>query len=333
MEKRKFKKSEIAISIAAVFVIFLFAFSYIMYNRSVVATLAEYYLSLTTKEVTKEEKIKELEDRLSLGDVKNEFPDYKFDFSFEEKDEAGMQVYYLNEQEKPRDVIFYLHGGSYIDQPVNWHYRFINKLANNTNAVVIMPLYPLAPNHTYLKAYEVVTKLYLDVLYKYQESNIILMGDSAGGGFALGLAQYLNTLNIAQPDRLILISPWVDISMTNPEISEFEGNDPMLQKEVLDVCASSWAGNEDLKHWMLSPIYGDLSVLDNVSIFVGTREILYPDCKLLAEKLSELDVECEFNVGIGLNHDFVLFPISEANKAMTIIKKNIANISDKENNK
>lgn len=328
MEKRKFKKSEIAIAIVAIFIIFVFAFSYIMYQRSVMATLSEYYLSITTESLTKEEMIAELENRKKLGDVRQELPDYKFDFSFDEKEEFGMQVYYLNAQEKPKNSIIYLHGGSYVDQPVQWHWRFLNKLANNTNAEIVIPLYPLAPNHTYLEAYDAVTKLYQDYITSHQDSNIILMGDSAGGGLALGLAEYFGTNNIVQPDRLILISPWVDISMTNSQIEEFEGNDPMLNVEQLSACAESWAGGEDLKNWMLSPIYGDLSKLENVTIFVGTREILYPDCKLLAEKLEDQKVDYNLNVGIGLNHDYLLFPISEANKAMTVIKKTINSIED-----
>ena len=330
MEKRKFKKSEIALSLVAIFVLFMFAFSYIMYRRSVMATLSEYYISIITKEVTEEEAIADLENRKQLGDVKYQLPDYDFDFSMEEKDEFGMQVFYLNKQEKPKDVIIYLHGGSYVDQPVKWHLKFINKLANNTNAEIIMPLYPLAPNHTYQEAYDLVTQLYQNCLNTYSESNIILMGDSAGGGLALGLAEYFGTRNIVQPDRLILISPWVDISMTNSEIEKFTGSDPMLQLSLLSVCAKSWANGEDLKQWKLSPIYGDLSKLENVTIFVGTREILYPDCKLLADKLEELNIECDFNVGTGLNHDYPLFPISEANKAMTIIKKTINSIENKE---
>ena len=330
MENRKLKKSEIAIAIVAIFIIFMFAFSYIMYKRSVRATISEYIISIAIKEVTEEEAIEELENRRISGDVKYQL-DYKFDYPIEEKEEYGMQVYYLNEQEKPKNAIIYLHGGAYVNQPNKYHWKFLNKLANNTAAEIVIPLYPLAPNHTYLEAYDVVTKLYKDYIQNHPDTNIILMGDSAGGGLALGLSLYFSEQSISQPDRLILISPWVDISMTNSRIEDFVAVDPMLQLAQLNVYADSWSGGEDLKHWQLSPIYGDLSKLENVTIFVGTREIFYPDCKLLADKLEELEVACELNVGTGLNHDYLLFPISEANKAITIIKKIIKNIEDKNN--
>ena len=330
MENRKLKKSEIAIAIVAIFIIFMFAFSYIMYKRSVRATISEYIISLAIKEVTEEEAIEELENRRISGDVKYQL-DYKFDYPIEEKEEYGMQVYYLNEQEKPKNTIIYLHGGAYVNQPNKYHWKFLNKLANNTAAEIVIPLYPLAPNHTYLEAYDVVTKLYKDYIQNHPDTNIILMGDSAGGGLALGLSLYFSEQSISQPERLILISPWVDISMTNSRIEDFVAVDPMLQLAQLNVYADSWSGGEDLKHWQLSPIYGDLSKLENVTIFVGTREIFYPDCKLLADKLEELEVACELNVGTGLNHDYLLFPISEANKEITIIKKTIKNIEDKNN--
>ena len=330
MEKIKLKKYEIALSIGAIFVIFCFAFSYIVYHRSVLATLSEYFLSIYIDEVTEEEMIQELENRKVQGDIKYQMPDFNFDFKVEEKEELGMQIYYINEQEEPKNAIIYLHGGAYIDTPIKQHWKFLNKLANNINCEIVVPLYPLAPNHTFLESYNLLTQFYEDYLNKHPETNVILMGDSAGGGLALGLAEHFTELNIPQPDRLILISPWLDLSMSNPEIEKFIHSDPILQLSQLKVCAESWAGDKSLKYWKVSPIYGDLSGLKNVTIFVGTRELFYPDCKLLSDKLEKLEVQCEFNVGTGLNHIYPLFPISEANKAITMIRKNILSIEKDE---
>lgn len=337
MEKRKFKKHEIVLSIIVIFIIFIFAFSYIMYRRSVMATLSEYFLSLSIDEMTEAEVIAELESRKNQGETKYVVEYDNFNFVFEEKEESGMQVFYLNEQEKPKDVIIYLHGGTYVDRPVYFHWRFLNKLANNTKAEIVVPMYPLAPHYTYDEAYNLLTSFYRDYTANHPDSNVILMGDSAGGGLALGLAEHFGKQNINQPDRLILISPWVDISMTNEKITDFISSDPMLQLTKLNVCAKSWAGDKDLKYWKVSPIYGDLSKLNNVTIFVGTREILYPDCKLLAEKLESANVEHTLVVATGCNHDYLLYPIREANQGITVIKKSINSIDDEkkdeENNK
>ena len=332
MEKRKLKKGEIVLSIIAIFILFLFAFSYIVYHRSVMATLCEYTLRIYIDDVSEEEVIKKLDERVALGDVKYVLEYKNFDFTIEEKEESGMQVFYINEQEKPENVIIYLHGGTYVDQPINFHWRFLNKLAKNTKAEIVVPLYPLVPNHTYLEAYDCLTEFYENYTNNHPESNVILMGDSAGGGLALGLAIHFGEIDLPQPDRLILISPWVDMSMTNERINDFLHTDPMLKMPKINVCAKSWANGKDLKYWKLSPLYGDLTKLKNVTIFVGTRELLYPDCKLLSEKLENANIEYSFNTGVGCNHDYLLYPISEANKGMTIIKKTINSIQNEKNN-
>jgi len=142
------------------------------------------------------------------------------------------------------------------------------------------------------------------------ESNkkIILMGDSAGGGFALAFTQYLKELNIKLPFKLILISPWVDISMSNPSICEYEKIDPILSRCGLVEIGKYWAGDLDVKDYKLSPIFGNLVNIPNTLLFAGENEILYPDICLLYDKLKYNGVNCEFVVGKNMNHDYPLYP-------------------------
>ncbi|MBR0385999.1 MAG: alpha/beta hydrolase, partial [Erysipelotrichaceae bacterium] len=163
--------------------------------------------------------------------------------------------------------------------------------------------------------------LYLKCLKYHHDRKIILMGDSAGGGLALGLCQYWDTIGLKQPYRLILLSPWVDLTMENPDIPEYEKNDPSLIRDELLVDAYYWADGTDLKDRRLSPIYGDMSIYKRVSLFVGTHEMFYPDITLLARKLEDAGARVDLNIGEGLNHVYPAYPIPEADKALKHIEK------------
>lgn len=106
--------------------------------------------------------------------------------------------------------------------------------------------------------------------------------------------------------------------MENSEILVYEKVDPWLKYSKSIPTAKSWSGGEDLKDPRLSPIYGNLKALKNLTIFVGTRDILYPDIKLLADKIGNENVN--LIVEKNLHHVYPLFPIPEAKKSINMIK-------------
>ena len=135
------------------------------------------------------------------------------------------------------------------------------------------------------------------------------MGDSAGGGLALGLVQDFVQNNIKLPEGLILLSPWVDLTMTNPDIKKYIKKDPLLHVDTLLADAKAWAGDADLSDWKVSPLYGEMKNLPEVLLFSGTREL----------KLREANVKTEFEIGKNLNHVYPAFPIPESTKAISKI--------------
>ena len=98
---------------------------------------------------------------------------------------------------------------------------------------------------------------------------------------------YLAKLSLRLPEKHILMSPWVDLLMDNPEIPEYQKNDPTLKRGELLVEAFYWANGSDLKDYRLSPIYGDVSCLKDVTLFVGTHEFFYPDVMKFSKILEE----------------------------------------------
>lgn len=246
----------------------------------------------------------------------------QFHVEVRESSEAGMQVFFLNENAPSDTLIFYLPGGAYINDPIPEHWRLCDTLAADLNNPVIVPIYPKLPSHTWQDAYEAMKSLYRKYTDHPQRRKVILMGDSAGGGLALSLSQYWRDTeqDIRQPDELILLSPWVDVSMDNEELRQYEPKDPLLGIYGLRVAGTRWADTLDIHDPRVSPIYGDFQGLGKISLFTGTRELFYPDIIKLSEKLREAGIQHRLHIGKGLNHVYPVFPIPEGRAAVNEIK-------------
>lgn len=206
--------------------------------------------------------------------------------SLKEKNEVEEQIVGMNKvwtitpktDPKPL-VIFYIHGGAYINNITKLHWMMLEEIAAKTGSVNVVPNYPLAPKHTYLEAYDLVEKVYEKIVAKYKTSRIVIMGDSAGGGLSLGFVEKLRNENKTLPEQIILLSPWLDVTMTNPEIKDVDKKDKILSIEGLILCGKAYAGDTDTTNYMISPIYGNLDKLPKVSLFTGTNDVLNPDAR------------------------------------------------------
>ncbi len=239
----------------------------------------------------------------------------KYHISHENFD--GMDCYILTGGDDPgRRQIIYLHGGAYINQPQIFHWAFLDRLSKTMDVTITVPIYPKAPHHTYRDSFAKVLPLYESLLADTQPEDITLMGDSSGGGFALALAQVLLEKELPQPGNIILISPWLDITMTNPEIPAFEKKDPMLAAYGLAEVGKVYAGDTDPGHYMLSPINGPVVGLAPVTLFMGTHDLLCPDARLFRDLAAAQGVTINYYEYPLMNHCFVIIPMPESADAM-----------------
>ena len=241
------------------------------------------------------------------------------------EDNQNGRVFYANEGSISRNTVFYIHGGAYFMDFTRPHWRLLEKLIKETDAQVIAPAYRLVPFATYREAFDLIVPLYREYCETHPDKNTILMGDSAGGGLALALTEHFKAEGIHMPDRLILLSPWVDVSMENEQIREYESVDPFLKVTPLRDCAEQWKGDLDVHDWHISPIYGDLKGIRNVTVFVGTDGIFYPDITKFFGMLDK-DPSNELIIGEEMNHVYPLFPIPEAKPAVDKIIRTIQSL-------
>lgn len=235
----------------------------------------------------------------------------------------GYQVFHLNRRGINDRCVIYLHGGAFMCRPKADHWNFFDRIARKTRAEVIVPLYPLTPVHNYKDAYDFLEVVYAQVLEKYGAENTILMGDSSGGGLAAGFVEKLNAEGREQPKCLILVSPLMDASLSNPRIEDYAGHDPVIGLLGQRKSCELWARGTDIHDWHVSPVNGEVRGLTKTIMFVGTREVLYPDAKLFFDRAEAAGVDATLHVGKGLNHNYPMYPMPESVRAMDDIVRAI----------
>ena len=220
---------------------------------------------------------------------------------------GSMPVFFLNAQEAPETLIIFFPGGSYIDQPRPVHWTFLSSLAEDTGAMIVVPLYPKLPDNNAETAYEALSGFYATLTAAQQYGSLIFMGDSAGGGMALSFAMQLRDGGASGPDQLVLLSPWVDVTMSNPDIPLYEKKDPALDSEMLRQLGILWADELGTENPVISPLYGNLAGLGKIWLFSTDGELLYPDHTELIQKLAEAGADYETYLYPGVFHTWPLY--------------------------
>lgn len=212
--------------------------------------------------------------------------------------------------------ILYFHGGAYTMQAQGIHWHIVDRIVSGTCCEITFINYPLAPESTCIDTIATVVDIYAE-LCKADERDIILMGDSAGGGLALALAQYIKAQGMQpKPKKLVLFSPWLDVSMENNISKEQESDDLILSKETMILTGIRYAGVYDTKDSRCSPLYGDITELGDIALFIGTSEILHDQAVQLRNKLLNHGQRTFYYEYNRMQHVWVGFPIPEAEEAM-----------------
>lgn len=220
-------------------------------------------------------------------------------------------------------VVLYLHGGAYYWNISKHNWAFAERLLEETNATFVIPDYPLAPDSNYEQAYEYLDELYKELISKHSPENIIIMGESAGGGLALGFTMFLRNENRPQPNQLILMAPWLDVTMSNPEILEVNKKDKILGIKGLQLAGKDYAGENEMSNYKISPINGDLTNLTKMALFVGTHDLFVADSRKLRDNARSIGVTMKYYEYPKMFHVWILVnKLKEAEEA----RKQIVNI-------
>lgn len=216
--------------------------------------------------------------------------------------------------------IFYLHGGGYAFNIVSLHWYFIKKLIRKTGASVTVPIYPLSPVSKWDSSYAMVMQAFEQAVARHGADNIVVMGDSAGGGFSLGLAQMLRNQAKALPCKLVLLSPYLDQTAADPMQVELEKTDVLISVEGIRRLGSWWMREgEDPAMFPSSPLFESVDRLPPMLVFAGSDEVLLSDSLRLKKKGDEIGARIDLKIYDRMQHVWMLLPIPEAKRALNEI--------------
>lgn len=208
-------------------------------------------------------------------------------------------------QARDAGVVFFVHGGAFLYCSPLTHRPMTAYLARLLGQRVVVPDYRLAPEHVFPAGLNDVLAAWQGLLDEGVPAECItLMGDSAGGGLALTLVQSLRDRGIPMPRRMVLFSPWVDLTQAGDTMISQDGRDPMLTRAGICRAAELYRGLTAADHPQVSPLFGSLAGLPPTLVQVGTDEVLLSDSERLAVRAAEAGWNLRLQVWEGMFHDF-----------------------------
>ncbi len=243
------------------------------------------------------------------------------------KEEINGWTYYVMKPNrgKSKKHILYIHGGGFIYEMAIVHFLFLNKLCIKTKATILIPQYPLAPKYHYDDVLGMLYPLYEGIIKNVDPIDVTIMGDSAGGGITLSLINSLKDKGLPQPKDAIVISPAVDMNFNNAQMSKIERHEYIIGIPALRTLARWYIGNGDVNDYLVSPINATYEDVCNITVFIGTHDVLYPDVRRFRKVLQNKGVKFRYYEYPKMVHIWVLMPIPEGrvalNKICEIINK------------
>lgn len=218
-------------------------------------------------------------------------------------------------------VIMYVHGGGYVSGSCNDHRGFVSKFAKNTGVTCLTYEYRLAPEHPFPAAVDDSLLIYKWLLTSgFAPENILLAGESAGGGLSLALLLAIKESKIAFPVAAVVISPWTDLTCSGDSYKT-KNKGSLAPLDSWFVFSAHYSGNHKPELPLISPLFGNIIGFPPLYINAGTEDELYDDSERFFNKAKEAGIEVIFKKGDGMVHCYPLlspfFP--EAVEAMNEI--------------
>lgn len=229
--------------------------------------------------------------------------------AIEECDVAGLHAEWYRPPESLSGKVFlYLHGGAYALGSCDSHRALASRIAEAAGVDTLLPEYRLAPENPFPAGLDDCVAVYRALLGEgYSADDIIIGGDSAGGGLTAATMLQLRHNGMPLPRAAILLSPFLDVSASGETMKTRAGRDPWFEPENISVVVGHYCPKEDPRNPLVSPVFANVAGLPPMLIHVGDDEILLSDSTRFADKLRQAGIEVELEVFPELWHVFQLF--------------------------
>lgn len=208
----------------------------------------------------------------------------------------------------PSRVILFLHGGGYVAGSIQSHRHMLAQAGREAGTRTLALAYRLAPEHPFPAALDDALTGYRFLLAQgFRPENIVLAGESAGGGLAIATLVSLRDAGTALPACAWCSSPWADLEMSGGTMETKSDVDPLIQAPYLRELAAAYLNGQDPRMPLASPIHADLRGLPPLLIQAGSDETLLDDAIRLAGVAAAADVRTTLQVWPHMIHAWHLF--------------------------
>jgi len=205
-------------------------------------------------------------------------------------------------------TILYLRGGGYSFGSLGTHREVVQRICRASGCRTLNVAYRLAPENPFPAAVEDATLAYRWLLSQgVDPGNVVVAGDSAGGGLALALMIATRDAGEPLPRAAVVTSPWVDMTLSGESMKTRAADDPLIHEDWLRNCVADYVGDGDPRNALASPLYADLSGLPPLLIQVGECETLLDDSTRLAEQAKAAGVDVTLEVWPEMIHIWHIF--------------------------
>jgi len=237
---------------------------------------------------------------------------------------GGLKAEWLipNRADKSK-VLLYLHGGGYALGSSHTHRSMVGQIAKITGLPALLIGYRKIPESPFPAALDDAVSAYEWLLKQgYNGCDILLGGDSAGGGLAISMQLVLKSKCLPLPAGTVCFSPWTDLAVTGSSVKKNESKDPLVRVDKMKKWGEMYAAHRLLNNPLISPLYGDLRGLSPILIQVSKDEILYDDSVRMALAAQKAGVKVTLQEWKGLIHWWHIFwrIIPEAEEALDKLK-------------
>jgi len=244
---------------------------------------------------------------------------------------AGVDVDWLRPKNASKDkVLFYLHGGAYALGSPRTHRQLVSHIARKAGVVAVLPDYRLAPEHPFPAAIDDAVAVYRSLLGSGTKAeDVIISGDSAGGGLSVATLLTLRHAGLPMPSAAVLLSPFLDVTGSGESATSRADRDPWFDVADLHVVARYYCPDEsDWSKPLVSPVFANVAGLPPMLIHVGDDEILLSDSTRLADMLKAEGIEVELEIWPHMWHVFQMF-IGKMPEARAAVNKIAAYINER----
>ncbi|MFM8542853.1 MAG: alpha/beta hydrolase fold domain-containing protein [Chakrabartia sp.] len=223
----------------------------------------------------------------------------------------GHPVWHIAPKQGGSRTLLYFHGGGYVYAASNFHWGFLCHLAEAHNISIIAPLSPLAPEHAAETTTRFALDLYRHVLASHSVEDLVMGGDSAGGGLTAATLMAARDAGLPLPARALLICPWLNAEPNHPDQAIIEPRDAILTRSGIADAGRIYADTLPVQDPRVSPIHGDWSGFPPLYVLSGGDDILVADARALQARLPDHVYQEE----AGMIHDWPIFTFPESRAA------------------